>query len=62
MPVVAAPGQQEESDDGLPETLSPEEVTDRRYMGGHIPSKVFRTLQKAVGDETPENPHTGESP
>ncbi|KAK7502031.1 hypothetical protein BaRGS_00006783 [Batillaria attramentaria] len=49
-------GQDDEEDDGMPDTLSAEEVTDRRYKGGHIPSKVFRTLQKAVGDDTPETP------
>lgn len=49
-------GHEEEEDDGMPDTLSAEEMTDRRYKGGHIPSKVFRTLQKAVGDDTPETP------
>ena len=55
-----ATGQHEDSDDGLPETLSAEDVTDKRYKGGHIPSKVFKTLQKAVGDDTPETPPNGE--
>ncbi|KAK6170650.1 hypothetical protein SNE40_018994 [Patella caerulea] len=46
----------DEEDDGLPDTLSNEEMVDVRYKGGHIPSRVFRSLQKAVGDETPETP------
>ncbi|ESO87190.1 hypothetical protein LOTGIDRAFT_229329 [Lottia gigantea] len=44
----------DDEDDGLPDTLSNEEIVDVRYKGGHIPSKVFRSLQKAVGDDTPE--------
>ncbi|XP_050390256.1 uncharacterized protein LOC126809629 isoform X3 [Patella vulgata] len=46
----------DEEDDGLPDTLSNEEMVDVRYKGGHIPSRVFRSLQKAVGDDTPEIP------
>ena len=60
VPACPAAVQHEDSDDGLPDTLNPDEVTDKRYKGGHIPSKVFKTLQKAVGDETPETPPNGE--
>lgn len=61
MTVCTAQGgvREEEEDDGLPDTLNPDEVVDKRYKGGHIPSKVFRTLQRAVGDDTPEVPSHG---
>ena len=36
-----------------------EEGTDRRYMGGHIPSKLFHTLQKSVGASTQLQPIPG---
>ncbi|CAG5119089.1 unnamed protein product, partial [Candidula unifasciata] len=44
----------EEDDDELPDTLSSEDMVDKRYKGGNIPSKVFKHLQKCVGDDTPE--------
>lgn len=28
-------------------------IVDKRYTGSHIPSRVFRVLQKAVGEDTP---------
>jgi hypothetical protein len=59
--VVAVKDQHDDFDDGLPDTLNPEEMTDKRYMGGHIPSKVFKHLQKVVGDDTPEAPPKGQS-
>lgn len=56
MPVRSAK-KEEDEDDGLPETLNPDEIRDVRYKGGHIPSRVFKSLQRAVGDDTPENPN-----
>lgn len=56
------PSRLEEEDDGMPETLSGEEMVDKRYKGGNIPSRVFKTLQKAVGDDTPEEPGSELSP
>ncbi|KAH9495423.1 hypothetical protein Btru_015084 [Bulinus truncatus] len=45
---------EEEEEDGLPETLNNEDMVDKRYKGGNIPSKVFKQLQKKVGDDAPE--------
>ena len=45
----------DDTDDGLPDTLSEEGMTDRRYMGGHIPSRSFRALQMSIGD-SPQEP------
>lgn len=39
-----------DEDDGLPDHLSGDELTDKRYMGGHIPSRSFKYLQMSVGD------------
>ncbi|KAK3090073.1 hypothetical protein FSP39_008954 [Pinctada imbricata] len=44
----------DDTDDGLPDTLSDDAVTDRRYMGGHIPSRVFKALQMSIGDDVSE--------
>ncbi|XP_063445408.1 YLP motif-containing protein 1-like isoform X5 [Mytilus trossulus] len=44
-----------DEDDGLPDTLSGEELTNKRYMGGHIPSRSFKYLQMSVGDTGEEN-------
>lgn len=60
-PTAKGSGHDAEEDDGLPDTLHPDDVVDRRYKGGHIPSKVFRTLQRAVGDDTPEVPQAGKT-
>ncbi|RUS76568.1 hypothetical protein EGW08_015676, partial [Elysia chlorotica] len=46
----------DDSDDDLPETLDGEDVADKRYKGGNIPSRLFKHLQKTVGDDTPETP------
>ncbi|GFR80665.1 hypothetical protein ElyMa_005904200 [Elysia marginata] len=46
----------DDSDDGLPETLDGDDMVDKRYTGGNIPSRVFKHLQKVVGDDTPETP------
>ncbi|XP_035824146.1 trithorax group protein osa [Aplysia californica] len=60
----AGGSKKEEEDDDLPETLNSEEMVDKRYKGGNIPSKVFKVLQKAVGDDTPEEqqPTTSDAP
>lgn len=52
---------EEESDDDLPETLDGEDLADKRYKGGNIPSRVFKHLQKTVGDDTPETPEPATS-
>ncbi|XP_052069850.1 uncharacterized protein LOC127708772 isoform X9 [Mytilus californianus] len=44
-----------DEDDGLPDTLSGEELTNKRYMGGHIPSRSFKYLQMSVGDTGAQN-------
>ena len=44
-----------DEDDGLPDTLSGEELTNKRYMGGHIPSRSFKYLQMSVGDSGEQN-------
>ncbi|BFZ17550.1 hypothetical protein BsWGS_20589 [Bradybaena similaris] len=59
----AGVGKDEEEDDDLPDTLITEDMVDKRYKGGNIPSKVFKVLQKSVGEDTPEAPspvHKGE--
>ncbi|XP_055876191.1 uncharacterized protein LOC106078248 isoform X3 [Biomphalaria glabrata] len=59
-PDIKTSKREEEEEDGLPETLNSEEMVDRRYKGGNIPSKVFKHLQKTVGDEGVEaQGHTG---
>lgn len=40
----------EDTDDGLPDTFSGEELIDKRYTGGAIPSRSFRMLQMSVGN------------
>ena len=40
----------DDTDDGLPDTLSGEELTDKRYTGSAIPSRSFRMLQMSVGN------------
>lgn len=35
----------------MPETLNSEDMVDKRYKGGYIPSKVFKTLQMSVGSD-----------
>ncbi|GFN81968.1 PDZ and LIM domain protein 5 [Plakobranchus ocellatus] len=47
----------EDTDDDLPETLDSEDMVDKRYTGGNIPSKVFKHLQKTVGEDTSETPN-----
>ena len=39
----------DDTDDGLPETLSGDELTDKRYMGSNIPSRSFKMLQMSIG-------------
>lgn len=39
-----------DDDDGLPDTLSGDEVTDKRYKGGNIPSRSFKVLQMSMGN------------
>lgn len=46
----------EEEDDDLPDTLNSDDMVDRRYKGGSIPSKVFKVLQQSVGEDTTEAP------
>ncbi|CAL1534198.1 unnamed protein product [Lymnaea stagnalis] len=55
-PALKQPGlrREEEEEDGLPETLNNEDMVDKRYKGGNIPSKVFKHLQKTVGEDTSE--------
>lgn len=43
-----------DDDDGLPDTLSGDELTDKRYKGGHIPSRSFKVLQMSVGNNAIE--------
>ncbi|CAC5389479.1 unnamed protein product [Mytilus coruscus] len=50
-----------DEDDGLPDTLSGEELTNKRYMGGHIPSRSFKYLQMSVGDTGEQNGSAGQS-
>ncbi|XP_076074218.1 uncharacterized protein LOC143045527 isoform X9 [Mytilus galloprovincialis] len=50
-----------DEDDGLPDTLSGEELTNKRYMGGHIPSRSFKYLQMSVGDSGEQNGSAGQS-
>ncbi|XP_059153464.1 nucleolar and coiled-body phosphoprotein 1-like isoform X3 [Physella acuta] len=52
----SGPRHDEDEEDGLPESLNSEDMVDKRYKGGNIPSKVFKHLQKTVGDDTPEVP------
>ena len=51
----------DDTDDDLPETLDGEDMVDKRYTGGNIPSRVFKHLQKTVGDDTPETPEASTS-
>ncbi|CAG5131913.1 unnamed protein product [Candidula unifasciata] len=36
------------------DSVNNEDITDRRYKGGNIPSKVFKVLQKSLGDDPQE--------
>ncbi|XP_052763668.1 trithorax group protein osa-like isoform X1 [Mya arenaria] len=38
-------------DDGMPDKLNAEDMVDKRYVGGNIPSKSFRALKLHVEDE-----------
>lgn len=57
----AGPKQPERSGEGMVvETQGGDENSDVRYRGGHIPSKIFQTLQQAVGNTSPQPPSPAE--
>lgn len=39
------------SDDGLPDRLNEEDMIDKRYRGGNVPSKSFKTLKLSRDDD-----------
>ncbi|XP_053393080.1 trithorax group protein osa-like isoform X3 [Mercenaria mercenaria] len=50
----------DDEDDGMPDSLNEEDMIDKRYKGGSIPSKSFKALQMYMDDDKQAQSSEGE--